>query len=164
VSAYKITEKTLRAIVRKRADMAAEYGTALAKPNGLQDAFELYAPFSAGRTYRNRATGIKQGLTCRGWANVRLVNGTTIECALPVKRMAEWAKGSKVLDMEITHLPDSVLPVKITMRRDAGSSVILYGKTVDAPILRGYRNAAPVQWLGEHIQLNAPVNGGEFVA
>lgn len=168
---YTINEKTLRAIVRKRSELAAEYATALAKPSGPQDALELFAPFGDGKTYRNRSTGIKQALTNRQWANVRFVNGTTIDCALPVKRLAEWAKGGGTIQLEIKPdyrpllaggwLGDSGPTVAVKLTRGM-SSATFYGKRDEAPVIGGNLKSAPVQWLGEHIQLTAPADGGEF--
>lgn len=165
---YSVTALTLIALFRARKEQARGYREALAQPLGLESVKHMLtgtsAPMSMLEARRSPA-----------WANVRLVNGESHECALPLGKLVDWARGADRLAVQIvadympasryTGRPEQDQRVTAIRFTHATGSLVLYGHKIMAPAAtnsRGFAISVPCRLIGEHLTLTAPADGGEF--
>lgn len=151
--AYSVTALTLAALFRARKIQAQDFRTRLNMPDGMAQLRALLSACSSPMTVLSAAGS-------PSWANVRFVNGETHECALPLSKLIEWAKGADALTLKI--MPN----LRFKFTRDQSSSVVFYGHPVTAPAARNSRGIliqVPRRLLGSHLTLTAPAAGGEFL-
>ena len=161
---YTITRETLMALAKVRSFQVKQNRAAM-------EAEIAQLPPDAGPWEAEGIKRIYKHKLVPAWGFVRMVNGSTIETALPVRRIAEWAKlTANTLAGEMNFTIEAHISGPSEWRGLAlklgGSSVVFNGWD-KVPLNVGSKwnhdLGTPAQWLGDPITLSAPAEGGEFV-